>query len=192
MPDDDYERFLKEWTKGDFGKTLSQMKTGPIYDLDKKKLGEHKGIAFYTIGQRKGLNIALGKPLYVVKIDHEENAIYVGENNDLFRKAFVVSDLNWISIPQLEDKMECLVKIRYLHTPAKATILPYAGNVGTGLVPVRNEDRTTTRVVPTKSPWGKVKVIFERPERAITPGQSAVFYEGERVIGGGIIEGVLD
>jgi tRNA-uridine 2-sulfurtransferase len=192
VPDDDYERFLKEWTKGDFGKTLSQMKTGPIYDLDKKKLGEHKGIAFYTIGQRKGLNIALWKPLYVVKIDHEENAIYVGENNDLFRKAFVVSDLNWISIPQLEDKMECLVKIRYLHTPAKATILPYAGNVGTGLVPVRNEDRTTTRVVPTKSPWGKVKVIFERPERAITPGQSAVFYEGERVIGGGIIEGVLD
>lgn len=162
VPDDDYERFLREWDNRDSEKSLSQMKPGPIYNLKNEKLGDHRGIPFYTIGQRKGLNIALGKPQYVVKIDPEENAIYVGENNDLFRKAFVVSDLNWISIPQLEDKMECSVKIRYMHTPAKATILPYS------------ED--------------KVKIIFEKPERAITPGQSAVFYEGEKVIGGGVIE----
>lgn len=226
VPDDDYERFLREWDNRDSEKSLSQIKPGPIFDLKRNRLGEHRGIAFYTIGQRKGLNIALGKPLYVVKIDPEENAIYVGENKDLFRTTFIVSNLNWISIPEVKDKIECSVKIRYMHTPAKATILPYADNVGIRLVegseiplsgvPVRNEDRTTTRfdrltvlsraegrVVPTKSDAHKknarassctplkVLVEFEKPERAITPGQSAVFYEGEKVIGGGIIEKTL-
>jgi len=198
VPDDDYQRFLKEWTLKE--KQEANIEPGPIYNLNKKKLGEHKGIAFYTIGQRRGLNIALGKPLYVIKIDPEENAIYVGENKDLFKTTFIVSQINWISIPELKDKLNCMVKIRYLHTPAKATISPLFENVGTGLVeqaksrfcgvPVRMENRTTTRVVPTKSPHSeeKVKVVFEKPERAITPGQSAVFYDGEEVIGGGVIE----
>jgi tRNA-specific 2-thiouridylase len=165
VPDDDYERFLNEWNKADSRRAFNQIKPGPIYNLNKEKLGEHRGIAFYTIGQRKGLNIAFGKPMYVVKIDSEENIIYVGENKDLFRSTFIVSDLNWILFPDLKDKRECLVKIRYKHTPAKATILPFSDN--------------------------KVKVNFEIPERAITPGQSAVFYEGEKVVGGGVIEKTL-
>lgn len=188
VPDDNYERFLKEWTNGDFGKTLSQMKPGPIYDLNKMKLGEHRGIPFYTIGQRKGLNIALGKPQYVVKIDPEENAIYVGENKDLFRTTFVVSDLNWISIPQLEDKMECLVKIRYTHTHAKATISSYSG-LNSGAHQLADACSKSARA--SSCTLIKVLVEFEKPERAITPGQSAVFYEGEKVIGGGIIEKTL-
>ncbi len=185
VADDDYPRFLQEWTS----KSGEEIKPGPVYDLKKNSLGQHKGIPFYTIGQRKGLNIAFGKPMYVVRIDPEENAVYLGENKDLLKANFIVSQLNWISIPELKDKLDCMVKIRYLHTPAKATISPLFENVGTGLVPVQMENRTTTRVVPTKSHHSeeKVKVVFEKPERAITPGQSAVFYEGDKIIGGGII-----
>jgi len=191
VPDDDYERFLREWEDGYSAKDLSQIKSGPIYDLKKKKLGEHKGIAFYTIGQRKGLNVALGKPLYVVRINPEENAIYVGENKDLFRTTFIVSDLNWISIPELNDKIECSVKIRYLHTPAKATILPYSGRIARAHQLVELDlEADAGEKCPTGTPL-KVLVEFEKPERAITPGQSAVFYEGEKVVGGGIIEKTL-
>ncbi|MCJ7497750.1 MAG: tRNA 2-thiouridine(34) synthase MnmA [candidate division Zixibacteria bacterium] len=186
VPDDDYERFLKEWTitKGKGSqKELNQINRGPIYDLKKNKIGEHKGIPFYTIGQRRGLKIALGKPLYVVKIYPDENAIYVGENKDLFKTTFIVSNLNWIYIPELKDKLNCLVKIRYLHSPAKAEISPFYENIGTGLV---EQSKIPLCGVPVR----KVKVEFEKPERAITPGQSAVFYEGEKVIGGGVIEKV--
>ena len=203
VPDDDYERFLREWDDRDSVKSFSQIKPGPIFDLKGNKLGEHKGIAFYTIGQRKGLNVALGKPLYVVKIDPEENAIYVGENKDLFRTTFIVSDLNWISIPELNDKIECSVKIRYLHTPAKATILRYASNVGTETCRSSMSEGLLDKK-HCQPPFGlvdlqpilpysedKVKIIFERPERAITPGQSAVFYDGEKVVGGGVIEKTL-
>jgi len=233
VPDDDYERFLREWDDRDSVKSFSQIKPGPIFDLKRNRLGEHRGIAFYTIGQRKGLNIALGKPLYVVKIDPEENAIYVGENNDLFKSTFVVSNLNWISIPRLEDKIECLVKIRYLHTSAKATISLYSEDencrssmsvlrqaqdgewFGFAHHPEKIEGQDRTEGLLDKKgcqpPFGmvdlqpdarkknarassctpiKVLVEFERPERAITPGQSAVFYEGEKVIGGGVIERV--
>ncbi|MFH0931694.1 MAG: tRNA 2-thiouridine(34) synthase MnmA, partial [Candidatus Zixiibacteriota bacterium] len=120
VPDNDYQRFLKEWNDVASQKFSDQIKPGPIYDLKKKKIGEHKGIPFYTIGQRRGLKVALGKPLYVVKIDPKENAIYVGENEDLFKTTFIVSQLNWISIPELKEKLNCSVKIRYLHSPAKA------------------------------------------------------------------------
>ena len=205
VPDDDYPRFLKEWVlktkagqnNAGSGEIFNQMEPGPIYDLKKKKLGEHKGIAFYTIGQRRGLNIALGKPTYVVKIDPEENAIYAGENNDLFKTTFIVSQLNWISIPELKDRLNCLVKIRYLYTPAKATILPYSeeetrrSSMSAGLLDKKNVNHPTGWLT-YKSCDEKVKVIFEKPERAITPGQSAVFYEGEKVIGGGIIKHVED
>ncbi|MDH4223720.1 MAG: tRNA 2-thiouridine(34) synthase MnmA, partial [candidate division Zixibacteria bacterium] len=123
VADDDYPRFLQEWN----ARSGKKIKPGPVYNLKKNKLGEHKGISFYTIGQRRGLNIAFGKPVFVVKIDPEENAIYVGENKDLFRTTFIVSQINWISIPQLESEMNCSVKIRYLHTPARASISPFPG-----------------------------------------------------------------
>jgi tRNA-specific 2-thiouridylase len=189
VPDDDYERFLREWVVKN---NHSQFRPGPIYNLKKEKLGVHKGIPFYTVGQRRGLKIAVGKPLYVVKIDPEENAIYVGENEDLFKTTFIVSQVNWISIPPLERELNCSVKIRYLHTPARASISPFPEEVGRGqdtgvhqLADVYEKSARASSCTPEK-----VKIVFEKPERAITPGQSAVFYEGEEVIGGGIIDKV--
>jgi len=192
VPDDDYQRFLKEWNDVTSQKYSDQIKPGPIYDLKKKKIGEHKGIPFYTIGQRRGLNIAFGKPLYVVKIDPDENAIYVGENKDLFKTTFIVSQLNWISIPEFKEKLNCSVKIRYLHSPAKATISLFPEDVkrwqDTGVHQLDDAYERNARA--SSCTPERVKVEFEKPERAITPGQSAVFYEGEEVIGGGVIEKV--
>jgi tRNA-specific 2-thiouridylase len=160
IPDDDYPRFLKNWIKD------IEISTGPIFNLKKEKIGEHQGIPFYTIGQRKGLRMAVGHPLYVIKILPSENSIYVGENKELFSSSFVVSDLNWVSIPPLKKEISCQVKIRYQHSPAPATISPL-----------------TER---------EILVIFQQNQRAITPGQSAVFYEGDVVLGGGIIEKIKE
>lgn len=162
IPDDDYPRFIREWEKGQG----TGVKKGPIYNLKDERIGTHKGIPFYTIGQRRGLDIAFGKPLYVLKIEPEKNALWVGEDKDLLKKTFYVSNLSWISIQNLEDKLECEIKIRYSHKPKKGEI-----------------SRLTEKLVLVK---------FESPERAITPGQSAVFYRGDEVLGGGIIDYVKD
>ncbi len=166
VADDDYTRFLNEWEKREGQGSRSEIRPGPILSTSGKSLGRHKGIAFYTVGQRRGLGIAAGKPLYVVQIDAKENAIYVGENQELFRSSFVASDVNWLSIDKLKNKMDCEIKIRYQHIPQDGEIHPLADD--------------------------KVRVKFNRPERAITPGQSAVFYQGDVVLGGGIIERVVD
>ncbi|MCK4385785.1 MAG: tRNA 2-thiouridine(34) synthase MnmA [candidate division Zixibacteria bacterium] len=187
VADDDYPRFIKEWLDNQGqGPALSgvegaracpersrgvkgqgkKIQPGPIFNLRGERIGEHKGTPFYTIGQRRGLSIALGKPLYVVRIDADKNAIYVGENNDLFKSTFIVSDLNWIAFDDLKKEIECRIKIRYQHQPQKGGISPL-----------------------TKD---EVKVKFEKPERAITPGQSAVFYQDDVVLGGGIIDRVVN
>jgi len=178
VADDDYPRFITEWLENqDQGPALSgvegaradgqgkKIQPGPILDLRGEKIGEHKGIPFYTVGQRRGLSIALGRPQYVVKIELEENAIYVGDNDDLLRSAFVVSNPNWIAFDALEKETECTVKIRYQHRPQRAIISPLT--------------------------IGEVMVKFGKPERAITPGQSAVFYQDDVVLGGGIIDRVI-
>jgi len=161
VTDNDYPRFIKEWLDN-HGK---EIQPGPIFNLKGEKIGEHKGVPFYTIGQRRGLSIALGKPLYVVKIEPDKNAIYVGENDDLFRSTFIVSHLNWIAFDDLEKEMECEIKIRYQHEPKEGIISPLTKN--------------------------EVMVKFKRPERAITSGQSAVFYHDDVVLGGGIIDRVV-
>jgi tRNA-specific 2-thiouridylase len=162
VPDNDYPRFIKEWLDHQ-GKKIQP---GPIFNLKGEKIGEHKGIPFYTVGQRRGLSIALGKPLYVVKIEPDKNAIYVGENNDLFQSTFIVSQLNWIAFDDLEKEIECKIKIRYQHEPQEGRISPL-----------------------TKD---EAMVKFNKPERAITPGQSAVFYQEEVVLGGGVIDKVVN
>jgi tRNA-specific 2-thiouridylase len=171
VADDDYPRFIKEWlgNQGQGSRDKGQGKKiqpGPIFNLRGEKIGEHQGIPFYTIGQRRGLSIALGKPLYVVRIEADKNALYVGEDEDLFRSSFAVSRLNWIAFAGLEKELECRVKIRYQHQPQKARIFPL-----------------------TKD---EVRVKFEKPERAITPGQSAVFYQDDVVLGGGIVDRVVN
>jgi len=173
VTDDDYPRFIKEWVDSE-GQALNQngsgqgkkIQPGPIFNSKGEKIGEHEGIPFYTIGQRRGLKIAMGRPLYVVRIDAEKNAIYVGENEELFKSSFVVTNVNWIAFDNLDKEIDCEIKIRYQHDLQKGKIYPLT------------EDQ--------------VMIKFNQPERAITPGQSAVFYQGEVVLGGGVIEKVVN
>lgn len=136
---------------------------GPIVDINGKVLGQHQGVYLYTIGQRRGLGIALGSPRYVVAIQPETNTVVVGENSDLFTQEFRVRNLNFIAIEQLSSPVECQVKIRYRNPARPARIEPG-----------HDDD--------------EVRVIFETPQRAVTPGQSAVFYQEDIVIGGGVIQ----
>lgn len=154
IPDDNYGRFLKEHHP-------EMVKPGLILDTDGNKLGTHDGLPFYTIGQRKGLGIAVGKPIYVVELDAKRNIVIVGENKDVFGAGLYADQLNWISIPELTEPIEVEAQIRYNSPAAKATVYP-AG-----------DDR--------------VKVIFEDMQRAITPGQSVVFFQGDLLVGGGVI-----
>jgi tRNA-specific 2-thiouridylase len=135
---------------------------GPIFDLQNHILGQHEGIIHFTVGQRKGMGIAAPHPLYVLSIDAETNTIVVGKNEDLYRSRLEVSDVNWIAFEKLAEPKSVQAKIRYKHAEAKAMISPLEG--------------------------GRVRVEFEKPQRAVTPGQAVVFYEGDAVVGGGIID----
>ena len=116
----------------------------------------------YTIGQRKGLGIAYKEPLYVIKLDKQKNIVIVGTEKELYSNVLYAKNLNWLLFDKLDKEIECYAKIRYRANPAKARVY-------------KEEER--------------VKVIFDEPQRAITPGQSVVFYDEEGVvIGGGIIE----
>jgi len=157
IADNDYHRFLTEWEQ----KRGRTFQPGRIVNTDGDTIGEHKGIAFYTIGQRKGLGISHPTPLYVLKIDPKTNTIIVGDNSDLLSDTMHVTDINWIAIDKPEKIFKADVKIRYLHTPSSAQIIPAKDNT--------------------------VKVVFDTPQRAITPGQSAVFYDKDIVLGGGFI-----
>jgi len=155
VPDNDYGKFICENT----GKKAEE---GDFVDINGNVLGRHKGIIHYTVGQRKGLGIALGKPMYVVRIDAENNRVVLGEENEVFSSELIADDLNFISIDRLEGEKRVKAKIRYSAKEADAVISPL-------------ED-------------GKVKVVFDTPQRAVTPGQSVVFYDGDVVVGGGIIQ----
>lgn len=134
---------------------------GDIIDRNGNILGKHKGIFHYTIGQRRGIGISGKKPLYVIEILPEKNAIVVGEEKELYKKNLIAKNINFISIEKLEKPMKVKTRIRYKHHEAQSEIFPV------------NSDT--------------VEVIFEKPQRAITPGQAAVFYSGEEVVGGGFI-----
>jgi len=142
-----------------FNKTT---RSGPILDQQGKILGRHKGIPFYTIGQRKGLEISSGERLYVTAIDPKRDAIEVGTKKDLLGDELIASDLNWISINKIEKSIKAKAKIRYRHKEAEVEIIPL--------------DK------------GRISVKFREPQTAITPGQSIVFYDGDIVVGGGVIE----
>jgi tRNA-specific 2-thiouridylase len=137
---------------------------GPIVHKDGMLLGQHKGIPFYTVGQRRGLGLAKGKPLYVVGIDREKNTIIVGGKEDVLADTFIVDSLNWIRPENTASPFPAHVKIRYNHPGSEAILSP------------RGE--------------GEIEVRFRTPQKAITPGQAAVFYDGEAVIGGGWIREV--
>ena len=153
----------QDFFAGNYSSLLGTVaKPGPILNKEGKILGEHRGIHFYTIGQRKGLGISAGDPLYVTAIDQEKNVIVVGPKEEVYGDELVASEVNWIAIERLRQPTEVRAKIRYLHKEAQAIISPL------------DED--------------KVRVKFKEPQMAITPGQAAVFYDNDTVIGGGTIE----
>jgi tRNA-specific 2-thiouridylase len=153
-----YHSFLSE-------RLRESVEPGPILDKDGNILGRHKGIPFYTIGQRRGLRLAKGKPLYVIQIDRGRNAIVVGGEEEVRGDTFLVDSVNWIAAPETVLLQNAHVKIRYNHPGSEASISPRGG--------------------------GEWEVKFKSPQKAITPGQAAVFYDGETVLGGGWIKEVL-
>jgi tRNA-specific 2-thiouridylase len=158
IPDNNYRRFLRE-TVPDYDK---KFKHGNFVDTSGKILGQHKGYPNYTIGQRKGLEIAVGYPLYVNKIIPETNTVILGTRDELKSKTFYVEDFNIMKYNNLPDNIEVLTKIRYRNNGNMALI---------------NKESDTL-----------LKVEYYNPVESITPGQSAVFYENDYLIGGGIIK----
>ncbi len=159
VPAGDYAAVVRQRRGGD-----PSLQTGPILDTSGNKVGEHRGYAYFTIGQRKGFGLSASSPLYVTRINPADRSITVGTKEHLFSRRFSVVDLNLlVDAGGLPEKIEA--KIRYRHEGSPACLRLHDG--------------------------GAV-VTFENPERAITPGQSAVFYSGDRVLGGGVIERVID
>jgi tRNA-specific 2-thiouridylase len=154
IPDNDHARFLKEYKE-------QSDRPGPIRDEGGKTLGWHRGIASYTIGQRKGLGIAAAGPLYVTAIEPDSSTVVVGTKEQTYGTELIADNLNWIAIAAPEYPITFKAKIRYRHAEAEAMVVP-------------QDDDT-------------VIVKFNKPQQAITPGQAVVFYDGDNVIGGGTI-----
>lgn len=154
IPDDDYVRFLEE-------NMANKSKKGKIVMQDGTVLGEHKGLIYYTVGQRKGLGIAYREPLYVLKLDNDRNEVIVGIEKELYTKTLYANELNFLLDIDLSKPVEVMAKIRYRAKEAEATLYPQENGI--------------------------VKVEFEELQRAITPGQSVVFYIDDVVLGGGKI-----
>ena len=154
VPDNDYGAFL---TKA----KLVEKHCGDIVDQQGRILGQHEGIEFYTIGQRKGLHVSHPTPLYVIEVDAARNRVVVGDPSALERDAFRVERCNWIPFDELASPLQVLAKIRYNHPGTPATIIPLEN--------------------------GMAEVKLAEPQRAITPGQAAVFFQEDLVVGGGWI-----
>ena len=158
VPDGNYAAFIEN-------RLGIPLKKGNFVDKDGNILGEHKGIIHYTIGQRKGLGIALGKPVFVNDIKVEENEVVLGDENDLYKKGLVADNINLISVEKIDKPVHIAAKIRYSKAEQPATV-------------VQKGD--------------KIYVEFDEPQRAITKGQAVVLYDGETVVGGGTIVEIND
>jgi len=154
---------------GDYGAMIRRFRgkeypEGPIVDTSGKRIGTHVGIINYTIGQRRGLGVPADRRLYVVKVDIENNTVVLGDNEDLFKKKVYVREFHWITGELPKEEVRCKAKVRYRHTEQPAVLTP-----------------------PDKE-GGMAVLTFDEAQRAMTPGQSAVCYDGDRVLGGGIID----
>ena len=134
---------------------------GDFVDREGRVLGRHRGLEAYTPGQRKGLGVSADRPLYVLRKDRETNTVLLGDNEELFTRELIADQVNFISIPRLTAPIRVTAKTRYSQREAEATVEPLAAN--------------------------RIRVIFDEPQRAITPGQAVVLYDGEKVVGGGTI-----
>jgi len=152
--DDDYPRFVKEHS----GKKI---KTGNFVDKEGNVLGKHKGIIYYTVGQRKGLGVTFGKPMYVIEIKPDTNQVVLGDNEDVFKTELIAKDVNFIPFEDVTEPYKCMGKVRYSAPLAPCTVERIDEN--------------------------QIKVTFEQPQRAVTPGQAVVFYQDQLLVGGGTI-----
>jgi len=159
VPNRDYGAFLRQ-------RASHLVRPGPILNTRGDLIGQHPGVSFFTIGQRKGLGVFAPTPLYVLKIDARTNTIVVGEEHYLFKRSLIAGDVNWIAFEKLHQPLAVSARIRYNMENVPATICPSQDN--------------------------QVLVTFEKGQRAITPGQSVVFYDGDWVLGGGTIIASLE
>lgn len=158
VPDGDYVAFMKRYTGKDYP-------AGDYLNLDGQVVGKHCGAVCYTLGQRKGLGIALGAPVYVCSKDMQANTVTVGPESALFATTLLADNWNWFPFETLTAPIRVMAKARYRHIPQPATVYPMEG--------------------------GCAKVVFDTPQRAITPGQTVALYDGDTVVGGGIITEVI-
>ncbi|MDO4541517.1 MAG: tRNA 2-thiouridine(34) synthase MnmA [Bacillota bacterium] len=153
IPNDDYAAVIRQYP--------DKFQPGDFLDKAGNVLGCHKGLPFYTMGQRRGIGIAFGKPMYVTGLDFRANAVYLGEEQELYSSYFSVTSMNYLA-PPMEDEFSASVKIRYLSDAVPCRVQPLAD--------------------------AKAKVVLEKPQKSVTPGQYAVFYWGDVLLGGGVIE----
>lgn len=155
IPDNDYKKYLINI----FGEKV--FKKGPVVDMEGNIVGEHLGLPFYTIGQRKGLGLSMESPVYVIGWNHKNNILNIGKNKDLFSSKLIADEVNIVDGNTFDENVEYDIKIRYSVKTAKGKV--------------------------KNLPEGKIQVDFIEPQRAITPGQSVVFYKKDYLIGGGVI-----
>lgn len=158
VPDGDYVSFMKHYTGKEYP-------AGDYLDLMGNVVGRHSGAVAYTLGQRKGLGISLGSPVYVCAKDMERNTVTVGPNEALYAKSLLADDWNWFPFATLTQPIRVTAKARYSQTEQPATVYPEEN--------------------------GSARVVFDTPQRALTPGQAVVLYDGDTVVGGGTIRKVL-
>ncbi|HET9836881.1 MAG TPA: tRNA 2-thiouridine(34) synthase MnmA [Candidatus Angelobacter sp.] len=179
VPGGDYKRFIDAYL-AEQGESLPDT-SGELVTTDGRVLGVHEGVHNFTVGQRKGLGVATGSPLYVININGAEGKVTVGGNDDLLSRTLIARDVNWIAIAELREPLRVHAKIRHRHEPAAAMLEPAPP-------PQRAQNR---RAPGTPAPNGEVRVTFDDPQRAITPGQAVVFYDGDLLVGGGWIAETL-
>lgn len=161
VPDGDYAGFIDRYLEAE-GREEDAPPRGEIVDAGGRVLGEHGGIHRYTVGQRRGLGLSRELPLYVVRVEPEENRVVVGREDELLRTEFTAAGVNWVAFDEPREAVRADVRVRYRHAEAPALVTPLGDN--------------------------RARVAFDEPQRAVTPGQATVFYRGEEVVGGGWIE----
>jgi len=162
VPTGNYVKFIEGYLQ-EQGSALPSERGG-IVTTSGETIGRHNGLHHYTVGQRKGLGLAVGYPVYVVALDRANNRLVVGEDRELRHSVCIIRSVNWIPYAVPDDTIEAAVRIRNRHEPARAQITPLGAT--------------------------NARVSFHEPQRAITPGQAAVFYSGEQVLGGGWIASI--
>lgn len=163
IPDNDYRKFIEDYLDEKGTRADRLPSAGEIVDTSGNVLGHHDGTHRYTIGQRKGMGLAAARPLYVVQIQRAAGRVVAGTQEELLGRELIARDVNWVAIAEPGEPVPCLARIRYRAEDAPATV--------------------------EALPGGRARVRFDDPQRAISPGQAVVFYDGDDVLGGGWIEG---